>query len=204
MRFRRASPTCPKTARRRDCSSTRASKRTSFAGTVSASCGRGHAGATNGLKAAFFAGNSNSVRRAAARRCLCRELGSYLNIMRWDPAQEIRTLSGGNQQKALLARWLATSPKVLIVDEPTRGIDIGAKAEIHRLLREYANAGNGVIVVSSEMPELLGLCDRIIVLHEGHWPAKSMGAPLPKGNSSILPRAPLLQIEPITYQRKAL
>ena len=85
----------------------------------------------------------------------------------WDSAQEIRNLSGGNQQKALLARWLATSPKVLIVDEPTRGVDIGAKAEIHRLLREYANAGHGVIVVSSEMPELLGLCDRIIVLHEG-------------------------------------
>jgi ribose transport system ATP-binding protein len=56
---------------------------------------------------------------------------------------------------------------VLIVDEPTRGIDVGAKAEIHRLLREYANAGNGVIVVSSEMPELIGLCDRILVLHEG-------------------------------------
>ena len=62
---------------------------------------------------------------------------------------------------------MAALPKVLIVDEPTRGIDIGAKAEIHRLLREYANAGNGVIVVSSEMPELIGLCDRILVLHEG-------------------------------------
>jgi ribose transport system ATP-binding protein len=81
--------------------------------------------------------------------------------------QEVRMLSGGNQQKALLARCLAALPKVLIVDEPTRGIDIGAKAEIHRLLREYANAGNGVIVVSSEMPELIGLCDRILVLHEG-------------------------------------
>ena len=90
-----------------------------------------------------------------------------LKITCSDPDQEIRTLSGGNQQKALLARWLATAPKVLIVDEPTRGIDVGAKAEIHRLLREYADAGNGVIVVSSEMPELLGLCDRILVLHEG-------------------------------------
>ncbi len=81
--------------------------------------------------------------------------------------REIRSLSGGNQQKALLARWLAASPKVLIVDEPTRGIDIRAKAEIHRLLRDYAEAGNGVIVVSSEMAELIGLCDRILVLHEG-------------------------------------
>jgi ribose transport system ATP-binding protein len=81
--------------------------------------------------------------------------------------QVIKNLSGGNQQKALLARWLASLPKVLIVDEPTRGIDVAAKAEIHRLLRQYADAGNGVIVVSSEMPELIGLCDRILVLHEG-------------------------------------
>ncbi len=103
----------------------------------------------------------------ASRRCLCGELGFYLKMIGWDSAQEIRNLSGGNQQKVLLARWLATSPKVLMVDEPTRGVDIGAKAEIHSLLREYANAGHGVIVVSSEMPELLGLCDRIIVLHEG-------------------------------------
>jgi ribose transport system ATP-binding protein len=101
------------------------------------------------------------------RSCLCRELGGYLKGIGWDPAQEIRNLSGGNQQKALLARWLAAAPKVLIVDEPTRGVDIRAKGEIHRLLREYADAGNGVIVVSSEMPELLGLCDRILVLHEG-------------------------------------
>jgi ABC-type sugar transport system ATPase subunit len=90
--------------------------------------------------------------------------------------QEIRTLSGGNQQKALLARWLASLPKVFIVDEPTRGIDIGAKAEIHRLLRNYANAGNGVIVVSSEMPELIGLCDRILVLHEGRLAGELAGS----------------------------
>ena len=81
--------------------------------------------------------------------------------------QEVRNLSGGNQQKVLLARWLAAMPQVFIVDEPTRGIDVAAKAEIHRLLRQYAGAGNGVIVVSSEMPELIGLCDRILVLHEG-------------------------------------
>jgi ribose transport system ATP-binding protein len=62
---------------------------------------------------------------------------------------------------------MSTKPKILIVDEPTRGVDIGAKAEIHRMLREYADSGNGVIVVSSEMPEVLGLCDRIVVMHEG-------------------------------------
>jgi ABC-type sugar transport system ATPase subunit len=110
-------------------------------------------------------------KRGLVRPRLCRQLAeecrSRFKITTVDCDQEIRNLSGGNQQKALLARWLATSPKVLIVDEPTRGIDIGAKAEIHRLLREYVGAGNGVIVVSSEMPELLGLCDRILVLHEG-------------------------------------
>jgi ribose transport system ATP-binding protein len=90
-----------------------------------------------------------------------------LNIAMRDPGQEMHDLSGGNQQKALLARWLAASPRVLIVDEPTRGIDVGAKVEIHRLLRDYAAAGNGVIMISSEMSELIGLCDRIIVLHEG-------------------------------------
>lgn len=105
------------------------------------------------------------------RPALCRERADVyrreLRIQMRDPGQEIRDLSGGNQQKALLARWLAASPKVLIVDEPTRGIDIGAKAEIHRLLRDYADQGHGVIMISSEMPELVGLCDRIAVLHEG-------------------------------------
>ena len=90
--------------------------------------------------------------------------------------QEIRTLSGGNQQKALLARWSAALPKVFIVDEPTRGIDVGAKSEIHRLLRLYADASNGVIVVSSEMPELIGLCDRILVLHEGRLAGEVAGS----------------------------
>jgi ABC-type sugar transport system ATPase subunit len=105
------------------------------------------------------------------RRALCRalaeEYSGFLQVKMRGLDQDLRNLSGGNQQKTLLARWLAAAPKVLIVDEPTRGIDIGAKVEIHRLLREYATAGNGVIVVSSEMPELIGLCDRIVVLHEG-------------------------------------
>ncbi|HZM06086.1 MAG TPA: sugar ABC transporter ATP-binding protein [Candidatus Saccharimonadales bacterium] len=110
-------------------------------------------------------------RRGFLRPHLSRALaGHYVNNIRIvgdTMGREIRSLSGGNQQKALLARWLATSPKVLIVDEPTRGIDIRAKAEIHQLLREYAEAGHGVIVVSSEMQELIGVCDRILVLHEG-------------------------------------
>jgi len=126
------------------------------------------------------AGLDRCSRAGFLRRNMCRELAERyrqdLKIAMQDPDQEMRALSGGNQQKTLLARWLAASPKVLIVDEPTRGIDVGAKVEIHRLLREYAKAGNGVIVVSSEMPELIGLCDRILVLHEGRLAGEMSGA----------------------------
>jgi inositol transport system ATP-binding protein len=79
----------------------------------------------------------------------------------------IGTLSGGNQQKVLLARCMALNPKVLMVDEPTRGIDVGAKAEVHQLLCEMAARGAAVIVISSELPELMALCDRIVVFREG-------------------------------------
>ena len=80
----------------------------------------------------------------------------------------IMNLSGGNQQKVLVGRWLLTKPDVLIVDEPTRGIDVGAKAEIHALLSELAGQGTAIIVISSEMPEVMGVADRIVVMHEGH------------------------------------
>jgi inositol transport system ATP-binding protein len=79
----------------------------------------------------------------------------------------IGTLSGGNQQKVLLARCMALNPKVLIVDEPTRGIDVGAKAEVHQLLCEMAAQGVAVIVISSELPEVMALSDRIVVFREG-------------------------------------
>jgi ABC-type sugar transport system ATPase subunit len=82
-------------------------------------------------------------------------------------SQRIGLLSGGNQQKVLLARWLEIKPRVLVADEPTRGIDIGAKAEIHALLRRLADEGIGVILISSELPEVLGMSDRVLVLHEG-------------------------------------
>jgi ABC-type sugar transport system ATPase subunit len=82
-------------------------------------------------------------------------------------ATPIISLSGGNQQKVILSRWLMTNPRVLILDEPTRGIDVGAKAEIHRLIRQLAQEGRGVIVVSSELPELLAVSDHIIVMREG-------------------------------------
>ncbi|GAA0513328.1 ribose import ATP-binding protein RbsA [Paractinoplanes deccanensis] len=79
----------------------------------------------------------------------------------------VGTLSGGNQQKVVLAKWLATGPRLLIVDEPTRGIDVGTKAEVHRLLSSLAKDGMGVVMVSSELPEVLGMADRVVVLREG-------------------------------------
>src|SRR5262249_378228 len=80
------------------------------------------------------------------------------------PAAE---LSGGNQQKVALARWLATDPRVLILDEPTQGIDVGAKSEIHRLMLNLAEAGMAIIMISSELPEILGMSDRIAVMRGG-------------------------------------
>ncbi|MBE2272315.1 MAG: sugar ABC transporter ATP-binding protein [Anaerolinea sp.] len=82
-------------------------------------------------------------------------------------AQRVRNLSGGNQQKVVIAKWLTLEPKVLILDEPTRGIDIGAKAEIHQLMRQLAERGVGILMISSELPEVLGVSDRILVMHEG-------------------------------------
>ena len=79
----------------------------------------------------------------------------------------IDNLSGGNQQKVIIGRWLFTNPKVMMMDEPTRGIDVGAKYEIYKLIIELAESGRSVIIVSSEMSELLGLADRIVVLYEG-------------------------------------
>ena len=85
------------------------------------------------------------------------------------PSKEtlIQDLSGGNQQKVLVARWLLTEPDILFIDEPTRGIDVGAKAEIHSLITRMAGEGKAIIMVSSEMPEILGMCDRILIMHEG-------------------------------------
>jgi D-xylose transport system ATP-binding protein len=78
------------------------------------------------------------------------------------------TLSGGNQQKVVLAKWLLTNPRVLFLDEPTRGIDVGAKQEIYAQINELAKSGLAIVLVSSELPEVLGMSDRILVLHEGH------------------------------------
>ncbi|ASS86126.1 sugar ABC transporter ATP-binding protein [Geobacillus subterraneus] len=97
----------------------------------------------------------------------CQRLAEQLSIKTPSLQQLIKYLSGGNQQKALIARWLLHNPDILFLDEPTRGIDVGAKAEIYNLIFELAKNGKAIVVVSSEMPEILGLSDRVIVMHEG-------------------------------------
>jgi ABC-type sugar transport system ATPase subunit len=91
----------------------------------------------------------------------------WLSIRTPHLRQKAMFLSGGNQQKVVLAKWLASQPKVLILDEPTRGIDVGAKAEVHALMSKLAQGGMGIIMISSELPEILGMSDRILVMHEG-------------------------------------
>jgi ribose transport system ATP-binding protein len=102
-----------------------------------------------------------------ARATRVRELLAAVEVRGAGEDQEIRFLSGGNQQKVVLARWLALGPKVLLFDEPTRGIDVGAKSAIHDLVRRLARDGAAVLMISSELPELLGMSDRIVVMREG-------------------------------------
>jgi ABC-type sugar transport system ATPase subunit len=90
-----------------------------------------------------------------------------LHIKANSPMTIAGTLSGGNQQKVVLGKWLLTGPKVLFLDEPTRGIDVGAKQEIYAEINKLAEQGLAIVLVSSELPEVLGLADRILVLHEG-------------------------------------
>lgn len=94
-------------------------------------------------------------------------LGRSLNLKYGDIRQPAIALSGGNQQKVAIAKMLSVSPKVIFLDEPTRGVDVGAKAEIHRILRQLARDGVGILVISSELPELVGICDRVLVVREG-------------------------------------
>ncbi len=101
---------------------------------------------------------------------------SKLHIRSSSVAQNVVHLSGGNQQKVVLGKWLFSDPDLLILDEPTRGIDVGAKYEIYAMINELADAGRGILVISSEMPELLGICDRIYVMNEGRILGEMDGA----------------------------
>ncbi len=103
-------------------------------------------------------------------RKITNDVGEYIDAIRVktpSPYQKVENLSGGNQQKVLVARWLMTEPTILFLDEPTRGIDVGAKAEIHSLITNLAGQGKSIVMISSELPEVLGMSDRVVVMHEG-------------------------------------
>ncbi|HEY4211113.1 MAG TPA: ATP-binding cassette domain-containing protein [Steroidobacteraceae bacterium] len=107
------------------------------------------------------------LRNRERERRLARQWMSTLEIKARGPEQTLAELSGGNQQKVVLGKWLARAPRVLILDEPTKGIDVGAKAAVHSVTGEFARAGNAVVMISSELPEILGMADRILVMRRG-------------------------------------
>jgi ABC-type sugar transport system ATPase subunit len=111
---------------------------------------------------------------------IARDSIASLSVKVSSPEQVVRNLSGGNQQKVVIAKWLAAKPRILILDEPTRGIDVHAKSEVHRIVAELADSGVSIILISSELPEILALADRVLVMSEGSVKA-------------ILPRAGLTQ-----------
>ena len=106
---------------------------------------------------------------------LARDYTQRLDLRAASLDQDVGLLSGGNQQKVLIAKWLATKPRVIILDEPTKGIDIGSKAAVHEFMAELAAEGLAVIMVSSEIPEILGMSDRVIVMREGRIAAELTG-----------------------------
>ena len=113
------------------------------------------------IKQYGFVLNHKQMRRDAE------QYSQALNVKTPSLEQLIMNLSGGNQQKVLVGRWLLTDPDILIMDEPTRGIDVGAKSEIHALITKLAGEGKAIIMISSELPEVLGMSDRVVVMHEG-------------------------------------
>lgn len=121
---------------------------------------------------------ASSPRRVRAARKEAEKLLIDLELAARGPDQEVAFLSGGNQQKVILAKWLLMQPAVILFDEPTRGIDVGAKHALYRLMRTLAAAGHAILMVSSELPELIGMSDRILVMHEGR-----LAAELPPGSS---------------------
>ena len=111
------------------------------------------------------------IRRSAERR-LAQTWAARLQLKFGRIRNAVATLSGGNQQKVVLGKWLARRPTLLIIDEPTRGIDVGTKAEVHRILDELVADGMAVLMISSELPEVLGMADRVLVIHEGRLTAE--------------------------------
>lgn len=111
--------------------------------------------------------SKNSVLQLAEEFALARKFTGRLDLRASSLSQPAGTLSGGNQQKVVIAKWLATHPKVIILDEPTKGIDIGSKAAVHEFMGELVAEGLSVIMVSSELPEIIGMSDRVVVMREG-------------------------------------
>jgi ABC-type sugar transport system ATPase subunit len=111
--------------------------------------------------------NRAGIIMGKAEERIARDFKEKLNIKTPDLGRKVKNLSGGNQQKVVLSKWLATKCRVLLFDEPTRGIDVGAKQEIYELIKQLAEEGHGIVFISSELPELLGMCDRILVMRNG-------------------------------------
>jgi ribose transport system ATP-binding protein len=121
---------------------------------------------------AQFASPHGGIIRRPALCAAIEAIGQSVGLKSGDICTtRVRNLSGGNQQKVVLGRWLLSKPKVFILDEPTRGVDVGAKQDIYRLLSEMAETGMGILVIASELEELLGLCDRILVMRRGEMQA---------------------------------
>lgn len=117
---------------------------------------------------------------------LARRLGAMLNLKCGHVGEPVSNLSGGNQQKVALAKLLSVNPKVIFLDEPTRGVDVGAKSEIHRILRDLVRKGVGVVMISSELPELIGVCDRVLVVREGRISGELTGMDMTEENIMYL------------------
>ena len=112
------------------------------------------------------------ILRPGRERALARRFMDQLRIKATTPAQTVRSLSGGNQQKVVLAKWLAAEPRILLLDEPTHGVDVGTKADVHRTISQLAKQGLTILLISSELPEVLGMSDRILVMREGRLVAE--------------------------------
>ena len=123
--------------------------------------------ASNASLASLGAVSSRGLIDRAAERRSAEGYVERLRIKTPSVSTEVGALSGGNQQKVALARWLSTGPRILILDEPTQGVDVGAKAEIHALIQDLAERGLAIVMISSELPEILGMSDRVAVMHAG-------------------------------------
>lgn len=116
--------------------------------------------------------SSNGLMSAKKERALFDRMKERLGIRTSSPELPVKSLSGGNQQKVVLSKWLGTNPSILILDEPTRGVDVGAKKEIYSIMNELAEKGVAIVMISSELPEVLGMADRVLVMHEGKLTAQ--------------------------------